>query len=77
MIITVKKILYFSGPKDNYDSIERLNAYKEAMAENHLKVTKDMIAYGNFGIKIEDELRTLLMKNKKLMPSCLQMIRWL
>lgn len=60
-----KKILYFSGPKDNYDSIERLNAYKEAMAENHLKVTKDMIAYGNFGIKIENELRTLLMKNKK------------
>ncbi len=60
-----KNILYFSGPKDNYDSTERLEAYKEAMAENHLKVTEDMITYGNFGIKIENELRTLLKKNKK------------
>lgn len=59
-----KKVLYFSGPQDNYDSMQRLEAYKEAMTENNLKINDKMIAYGNFGPEIENELRTLLKKNK-------------
>lgn len=61
-----KNILYFSGPKENHDSEERLNAYKEAMETHNLKVTSSMIAYGDFSDDITHELKLLLRRNKKI-----------
>lgn len=61
-----KNILYVSGPKDNFDSIERLNAYTETMEKYGLIVNNNMIAYGNFSENIERSLKQLIKRNKKI-----------
>ena len=43
-----KKIAFVSGPKTNKDAIDRLQAYKDVMAEEGLEVTDDMIVFGDF-----------------------------
>lgn len=59
-----KKILFFSGPKENYDAKERLNAYFDTMKKYNLEVNDSMIAYGDFGKNIEEELIKLINNNK-------------
>lgn len=59
-----KNIVYLSGPKNNYDSQQRLVAYKETMNKYGLKVTNSMIEYGDFSENIEVPLKNLLKKNK-------------
>ena len=61
-----KNILYVSGPKDNFDSIERLDAYTETMEKYGLVVNNNMIAYGNFSENIEKSLKQLIKRNKKI-----------
>ena len=61
-----KNILYVSGPKDNFDSIERLDAYTETMEKYGLVVNNNMIAYGNFSENIERSLKQLIKRNKKV-----------
>lgn len=61
-----KNILYVSGPKDNFDSIERLDAYTETMEKYGLVVNNNMIAYGNFSENIERSLKQLIKRNKKI-----------
>lgn len=61
-----KNILYFSGPKHNYDSKERLKSYKETMEKHKLPVTPNMIAYGNFSKEIDTPLNKLLDNNKNI-----------
>ena len=61
-----KNILYVSGPKDNFDSIERLDAYIETMEKYGLVVNNNMIAYGNFSENIERSLKQLIKRNKKI-----------
>lgn len=54
-----KKIGYISGPKENYDSIERLNVYKDTMAEYGL-FNEDYVRYGNFSEYIREQIEDLL-----------------
>lgn len=61
-----KNILYMSGPKDNYDSQERLSAYLETMKKYGLIVNKNMVAYGDFSDNIEKQMHDLLDNNKKI-----------
>lgn len=55
-----RKILFLSGPKDNYDAKERLNGYKEAMFEAGLPFDNTMIAYGEFNENVEEHVNRLL-----------------
>lgn len=61
-----KNILYVSGPKDNFDSMERLDAYIETMEKYGLTVSNNMIAYGNFSENIERSLKQLIKRNKNV-----------
>ena len=61
-----KNILYVSGPRDNFDSMERLDAYIETMEKHGLTVNKNMIAYGNFSENIERSLKQLIKRNKNV-----------
>ena len=55
-----KKILFLSGPEGNYDADERYRAYIDSMAEAGLTVTDEMIEYGDFSEKAENQINTLL-----------------
>lgn len=61
-----KNILYVSGPRDNFDSMERLDAYVETMEKYGLTVNNNMIAYGNFSENIERSLKQLIKRNKNI-----------
>lgn len=51
------KIVYLSGPKDVYDSKERLRGYRDAMKEHNLSITDSMIEYGDYSdTKTTEEL---------------------
>jgi len=43
-----KKIVYISGPPTNTDSVERLEAYCEALRENDIEIDDGLIFYGDF-----------------------------
>ena len=43
-----KTINYISGPMSNPEAVERLLAFREVMAENHLPVDEERIYYGEF-----------------------------
>ncbi|MBO5163828.1 MAG: GGDEF domain-containing protein [Ruminococcus sp.] len=43
-----KTINYISGPMSNPEAVERLNAFREVMAENDLPVEESRIYYGEF-----------------------------
>lgn len=60
------KIGFVSGPKDNQDSRERLNAYLDVMRENDLVVTEQMVVYGDFSEHVEEQIERLLNQNKDL-----------
>ncbi len=57
------RIAMFAGPKDNKDANERLEAYKEVMAEYALPILPGMIEYGDFTNVCMDEARNLAEKN--------------
>ena len=43
-----KRIIFIAGPKTNTDSIERLEAYREALGENNIKIDEKLIFNGDF-----------------------------
>ncbi len=51
------KMLYVSGPKGQPDAEPRLKAFQDAMTENGLQVSEDMIVYGDFTDRIDDVIR--------------------
>ena len=53
------KIAFMSGDLTCYDGIERLNAYKEALAENNIPLNEEYIGYGDFSRKCYDEITDL------------------
>ncbi len=61
-----QKIVFLSGPKDNYDSEERMRAYKDTMQEHGLVVVDKMIAYGDYTDRVDDKVLQLLEDNKGL-----------
>jgi diguanylate cyclase (GGDEF)-like protein len=60
------KICYLSGPRDNRDAKERLQAYLDTMDKYGLLVTEDMIAYGNFSEYVDKQVEELLDKNPEI-----------
>lgn len=61
-----KNICFLSGPKDNYDANERLNAFLDTMKENHLSVNDKMVKYGEFSEYRDQDILTILQDNKKI-----------
>ena len=61
-----RKVAFLSGPKNNNDSKERLQAYYDVMRENHLTVTDTMIAYGDYSEVVYDQIEFLLDSNPGL-----------
>jgi diguanylate cyclase (GGDEF)-like protein len=53
-------ICFLAGPKNNYDSNERLRAYRDVMAEHDLPVTADMVVYGDYSRRVEHLADALL-----------------
>lgn len=46
-----QKILFISGPDQLQSSLDRLNGYKQALAENQLPVKPELITYGDFSFE--------------------------
>lgn len=59
-----KHIAFVSGPKGNTDADERLNHYKEALAENGLEFDPDLVTYGNFSEYCVDIVSDLIDRNE-------------
>lgn len=55
-----RKIAFVAGPKRNYDSNRRLQAYKDVLTENGIPVDEGMIVHGNYTEVVEDEVGYLL-----------------
>ena len=59
-----KHIAFVSGPEGNTDADERLNYYKEALAENGLEFDPDLVTYGNFSEYCVDIVTDLIDRNE-------------
>lgn len=59
-----KHIAFVSGPEGNTDADERLNHYKEALAENGLEFDPDLVTYGNFSEYCIDIVSDLIDRNE-------------
>ena len=59
-----KDICYISGPEENYDSQQRLKAYLDAMIENGLLVTDEMIEYGDYSEQVDEQVNNLFANNE-------------
>ena len=55
-----RQICFLAGPKINFDSKERLRAYWDVMKEAGLRVTDNMIAYGDYTDQVEEQVEQLL-----------------
>jgi len=58
-----KTIGFVSGPRTNQDAIERLQAYKDAVAEYGAKQSEDLIGYGDFTVYFPEITEDLINKN--------------
>ncbi len=61
-----KKIAFLSGPQNNLDSSERLNAYHDVMKEHNLEVTDTMVAFGDYTEQVTEQVSRLLDLNPGL-----------
>ena len=61
-----KKIAFVAGPERNFDSNQRMQAYKDVMEAHGLTVTEDMIVHGNYTEMVDAEVESLLDKNPGL-----------
>lgn len=55
-----RKIAFVGGPKRNYDSNRRLQAYKDVLTEHGIEVNEDMIQHGNYTEFVDAEVEYLL-----------------
>lgn len=58
-----KKIGFVAGPKRNYDSNQRLQVYKEVLADYKIPVEESLIVYGNYSDMSDKEVEALLDNN--------------
>ncbi len=61
-----KKIAFLGGPVTNYDSNERMRAYKDVMRKHGLPVTETMIAHGDYSEFVIEQVESLLDSNPGL-----------
>lgn len=55
-----RKIAFVGGPKRNYDSNRRMQAYKDVLTEHGIEVNEDMIVHGNYNEYVDAEVEYLL-----------------
>lgn len=55
-----KRIGFVGGPKRNYDSNRRLQAYKDVLTEHGIEVKENMIVHGNYTEAVDAEVEYLL-----------------
>ena len=55
-----RKIGFVGGPKRNYDSNRRLQAYRDVLAAHDIEVNEDMIVHGNYTEFVDTEVEYLL-----------------
>ncbi len=60
------KIAFLSGPKNNRDACERLNAYLAVMRKYQITITDTMIAYGDYTEQVSEQVEYLLDNNPDL-----------
>ena len=61
-----KKVAFMAGAENNRDSKERLRAYYDVMKEYGLKVSDEMVVYGDFSEYVDSKVRYLLDMNPDL-----------
>ena len=61
-----RNIAFLSGPRNNRDACERLEAYYDTMAANGIPVTDTMVTYGNYSELVNDQVEFLLDNNTGL-----------
>ena len=59
----MKKLLFITGPKGNFDSDERLRGYLESMERHGLKVEDEMVGRGDFSENVDEVVERLLDAN--------------
>lgn len=55
-----RKIAFVGGPKRNYDSNRRLQAYKDVLTEHGIEIDENMIVHGNYTEYVDTEVEYLL-----------------
>lgn len=55
-----KKIAFVGGPKRNFDSNERMRAYRDVLTENGIQVDEGMIVHGNYTEAVDEQVNYLL-----------------
>lgn len=61
-----RKIVFLSGPKNNHDANERLQAYRDTMQQYGLEVSDTMVAYGDYTDQVEEQVKFLFDNNPEL-----------
>lgn len=61
-----KKIGFVGGPRRNFDSNQRLQAYRDAMEESGIEVKESYIVHGDFSEVADEEVECLLDNNPDL-----------
>lgn len=61
-----RKVAFMGGPRRNYDSNRRMQAYKDVLKEHGIEVKESMIAYGNYTENVDTEVEALLDNNPGL-----------
>lgn len=61
-----QKIAFLSGPLGNFDSEERMRAYRDCMKAHGLQVTPTMIGYGDYTDQVDNVVSYLLDNNPGL-----------
>ncbi len=62
----VQYVGYVSGPKTNVDAMERLEAYKNVLAEQNIPYNEDYVIYGNFEESSEPLIRDLVKQHPEM-----------
>ncbi len=55
-----KKIAFMAGPRNNFDSGMRLQAYRDVLTEHNIPIDEGMIVYGDYSEVVEKEVNYLL-----------------
>lgn len=58
-----RNIVFMAGPRMNYDSNERLRAYRDVMEEAGQIITDSMIEYGDYSVEVSEQINALLDNN--------------
>ena len=65
-----KRIGYISGPRNNPDAIDRLDAYKQALSEHNIPFDESLVRYGDFSEYSDDCVNDLLDAHPDLQAIC-------